>query len=271
MKRYIPVKKSKNESSSQNSHSGLVEKGSNDAIRIHTDDIERTISRLRDNHTISLDNLPNELEIEVKKLRGWAENFIGTETYPDFYKIILKHFSDLDNIIPGTIGSFCYGCSHSAGFEDNKPCSATCVNSIPPPNIPTWVECDSNVSLLYINGDVPTPTINWHDIHTVGTNKLTYIFVMSGPQSTKITDGMLKDKGIRSYSIYRVNNGLYTHIRTGTVGRVSGNKKLTTRKNEHVYEEIVNKDRKKQLIGYSAIYILVMLLVLILIIRLTRK
>lgn len=216
-KNFIPVRKSTRDKESLNQTIKVVEKGSTDAIKIHKDDIELTITKLRDNHDIELSNLTKDLEIEVKKLRGWAENFLNTETYEDFYRIIIKHFSDLDNIIPGTIGAFCYGCNDTESFKGVKSCAAMCIGSIPPPNIPDWADCDSNIRLLHLVNGSPV----WKDLQIVGHNKLTYIFVLPSagedPKYVDISDNILREKGIKSYEIYTIYKKTYCHLRSGVI------------------------------------------------------
>jgi hypothetical protein len=138
----------------------------------------------------------------------------------------MKHFGDIETITPGTIGAFCYGCHNITGFSGTKSCSATCIGSIPTPDMPNWIDCDSNVFLLYPSTsekrDDTTPL--WRDVQTVGYDKLSYVFIISDEKDKNEISGLeelMRLKGITKYSLYSLKSGVYKHINTGKIGKTS--------------------------------------------------
>lgn len=211
--RYIPYRTTGSREAQSKS---LVEKGSTDALRIDRDEIERTISMLRDNHQVLLKDITTaphkHLEAEVSKLRKWAKSLLGLETYTDFYRLIIRHFGDLKSTEPGTIGSFCYGCNSvpGGGGVSAGGCTPTCLGSIPAPDMPGWVTCQSNVSILYRDKQ---GVYRWKDMQSMG-DQTTYIFLIDDTPDSPIDYNVITTKGIKKFSLYEMKNGTYKHIKT---------------------------------------------------------
>lgn len=249
MSRHIPYRDVPRESASKS----LVEKGSSEALKMDTNEIQRTVSILRDNYTVRLDEAPQALTSEINKLNQWALLLWGTETYNDFYKIIMSHFADLDerDIVPGTIAAFCYGCGlnsiSSLSDKGARACTPSCLGSIKPSGVPQWVSCTAGVQLLYRD---KKGIYRWKELQkakaVTATREVptTYIFFFddltylddsrsgAGPPTTSLGEarsdafgiGSGKSKpidykeivkrGINKYSLYEYRGGNYRHVRT---------------------------------------------------------
>lgn len=244
----------------------LVQKGSSAALEVDRDEIERLIAQLRQHHSMRLKGAPEDLQTQVKKLRDWAERFSGFETYDDFYRIIIKHFGDLDEIQPGTIGAFCFGCQIGKSLPNpsTRACSATCLGSIPAPDMPHWINCECNVFLLSQEKD---GSHHWKTLQTVSKSRVAYIFLLGDLQG-EIKTEELEARGIVRYYLYQYRNGTYKELpsqRISTLKGPSGSDRQVRDDVIHRIEQIRKKRQRNHLkVVFFAILIIVLIIVALL-------
>lgn len=240
-----------------------------------TNEIERTVSILRDNYSVLVKEASDALTSEIKKLNQWALLLWGTETYTDFYKIIVKHFGDLDEkeITPGTIGSLCYGCNLSGVSslrEDGaRSCAPTCFGSIPPSGIPQWVGCEAGVSLLYRD---QKGSYRWKDLQKA-KQQTTYIFFMDDTiaGAKPIDYAEIAKRGITKYSLYQYKNGNYFHLRSDSVVRSTGGagtfvETMQTNGSGHLSKHFDKEDRRRRKNKSNGLIFAIIFLIILIII-----
>lgn len=218
MSRYIP-RRTKGDNTSKRSltNSSLISKGATDALKIDKGDIERTIEFLRKNHDILLNQANKDLSDEIDRIRSYVRQFHGTSSYKDFYKLVVKHFGDVSEPMPGTIASFCIGFHQAKGELKQKKYAATCIDSIPPPDEPLEREYHHSVILIYRDG----VHVFCKPLYTCKTSSTAFVFLMNDEStdeslSTKEIE-MIRQLGITSYHLYTYRGGVYYDISKGIV------------------------------------------------------
>lgn len=262
--RVIPYRKSL---SSEYTSSIQVEKGSSDALKVDKDEIERTISILRDNYQIVVSGASKQLEVEINKLTKIANSLLGLESYNDFYRLIIKHFGDLEEsqIVSGTIGAFCYGCNLYKSLSTGvKVCVPTCIGSIPTPNMPRWISCDSNVFILYRDRE---KKYLWKEIQVIAPDKLNYVFLIddNDPDQSPIDYDVLRKKGIEQYAVYQMKEGMYKHIKSGKIEKElqlkTENIALLMKKSNSIKTMKKNSKKDIKIMGLVVVCVLIALIV----------
>ncbi len=105
-------------------------KGNGGIIRINFHELERSIEKLSKYHYVKLTEINSELDKYYRHLTGTLPILYDTERYSTLCDLLRKHFSDIQDIKPGTIGSYCYGCLSQVGKSFNSLCTPICSNSI---------------------------------------------------------------------------------------------------------------------------------------------
>lgn len=218
MRRYIPKRHSSIETSSKNISISVI-KGGSDALRVDYKEIERIIASLRRHCDDRLDLLDAATKKDIEKLDKTIVLQYNTDSYPDLYALVQKYFSDVEHIIPNTVGSYCYGCQQVKGFADIG-CAATCVNGIPPPKLPDWAKCDHTVILL-----TRKEGHNYSKVLNATHNKShAYVFIMDltkdGNTSPKLNAEehlVISRLGIKKCHIFEYKHGKYYDISKGII------------------------------------------------------
>nr|QBK89967.1 MAG: uncharacterized protein LCPAC101_02500 [Pithovirus LCPAC101] len=134
----VPSKYSSKSSYSPSSSSLITEEtvmkgGKKEIIQnVDIDILNDIVSNLRDHAHYKTDKLPKDVKHNFNQLINLVEILYDTNTYHVLTDIVIKKFSDLDNITPGTVGAYCAGCSVETTFDgSDKSCSSICAGSMP--------------------------------------------------------------------------------------------------------------------------------------------
>lgn len=213
--RYIPLRKNL-ESGPKDAPS--VQKGGTDALRISKADIEKTIIYLKNNANILVKEANTDLKAELNILYTYVSQLYNTESYSDFYKIIVRHFGELTTITPGSVAAVCYGCSNIKGLpKDSQSCAAACIDGIPPPKMPSWAICDNTVAILFRDEGKSTLKVLQKK-----ENTFAYIYMITGEKdpNAKLTREeyeLLLNERIHEYHLFNYNNSYYLDMSLGVV------------------------------------------------------
>lgn len=126
----------------------LVKKGGNESLILDIDEVERLAINLRKNSHLPVKVIHDEkVKDDFQQLLLYVHLLYGSKQYDILHDLISKHFNDLDNIEPATIGAYCGGCHVETSFTDMyQGCSAVCAGSMPPKS-EGWSFCDNAVIL----------------------------------------------------------------------------------------------------------------------------
>lgn len=133
---FSPNKYRKNTSSTRKSliNFKTITKGSKKKKiqEIDLDLLNILISDLRYHSDDHIEKLNKATKQNFEELVKLVETLYDTNSYNLLTEIVTNHFSDVKNIVPGTIGAYCIGCNVETSFkEDNKSCSSICAGSMP--------------------------------------------------------------------------------------------------------------------------------------------
>lgn len=99
---------------------------------IDIDILNDIISNLRDYAHYETNKLPKDVKYNFEQLINLVEVLYHTSTYHVLTDAVAKKFGDLKEIIPGTVGAYCAGCSVETTFGgSDKYCSSICAGSMP--------------------------------------------------------------------------------------------------------------------------------------------
>lgn len=144
MPRFIPVY-----SSQSSEPKRQIIKGGSDALRIDKSEIGKILEKLRENYMVCINEASKEITDQLVILKDYAHRLHGTEAYPSFYKLILKHFNDIGAPRPGTVAAVCCGANYTEGMkEGDKEYAVTCANAIPTPRMKAWPQ-PANTIIIY--------------------------------------------------------------------------------------------------------------------------
>lgn len=140
---------SESESSETSLHKNvnrIVKKGGN-PIKMDLSEIDALVRRLRQNCNLPVKGLPHSVGKDFRRLLTYVSLLHGTKQYAILHGIVSNHFRNISDIIPGTIGAYCAGCSVKTSFDnDLEGCSAVCAGSMPPKD-DDWNFCKNMVLL----------------------------------------------------------------------------------------------------------------------------
>ena len=207
-------------SASSNHKNNIVEKGSNDTLKIDINELDKLISNLRKNADTHIRELSGELGEQFRQLVSYVSLLYDSSSYVILYNVVHKYFANIENIIPGTIGAYCAGCHVNTSFTEYPGCSPICSGSMPPKN-DEWEFCKNTVILgTYENNRFSFALLK------SGENKsdksLAYIFVNYSNHNTfpGFTEGekkQLKSLGIEYVHLngYKENGKEYLELIEG--------------------------------------------------------
>ena len=205
-KKYIPRK-----SISDNL---AVLKGATEALKVDKDEIERMLIALRKNSETLVSQADKTSSIYIRIIRDHALKFYKTSSYEDFYKLILKHFSDVGILLPNTISSFLIGRGLYKGEFANKSYAPTCIASIPSPE-------DIDIDILDIDKTISIVYRDYGSGKSIVTtllrpkNSKGDIVVLMGDldsANSKLSESevdLLKSINVANYEFYTYFNGYY--------------------------------------------------------------
>ncbi len=131
----------------------LVKKGGHDMLKIDVSELESLAGNLRRNSHLPVKVLPSDVKKDFRQLLTYVSLLYDTKQYIILHNIVTKHFDDIGEIIPGTIGAYCAGCQVDTSFTDDlQGCSAVCAGSMPPKK-DDWNFCGNTVILANYDED----------------------------------------------------------------------------------------------------------------------
>lgn len=131
----------------------LVKKGGHDMLKIDVAELESMASNLRRNSHLPVKVLPPDVKKDFRQLLTYVSLLYDTKQYIILHNIVTKHFDDIGEIVPGTIGAYCAGCQVDTSFTDNlQGCSAVCAGSMPPKK-DDWNFCNNTVILAHYDDE----------------------------------------------------------------------------------------------------------------------
>lgn len=124
----------------------IVTKGGNKVFKVDISQFDKLCAKFREKSDVKIKNLKGRDKEDFNLMVSYVHLLYGTSYYNHFYQKVEKYFSNLDRIIPGTVGGYFGGCLVSTSFEDQPGCSAVCAGSVPKPKDDEgWSFCDKAV------------------------------------------------------------------------------------------------------------------------------
>ena len=154
----------------------LVKKGGNDILKIDINEIESISRNLRRNSHLLVKTLPPDVKRDFRQLLTYVSLLHGSSQYVILHDIVMKHFSNIGEIYPGTIGAYCSGCQVETSFNEGfQGCSAICAGSMPPKK-DNWNFCENTVILATYEEDRYIFTISQRS-ETIEGRETAFVFV----------------------------------------------------------------------------------------------
>lgn len=116
---------------SSSSSSYLVSDYQGKEVKIAMAELEELADTMRQNANTKLGDIDQSLMNKFNQLRYYVKILQDSGKYPILYRLIKSKFKDIKTVMPGTIGSFCNGCSVAVdGVGNNQSCSPLCAGSL---------------------------------------------------------------------------------------------------------------------------------------------
>jgi hypothetical protein len=247
---YIPRKSSSNNSP--------IQKGATEALKIDKNEIERVLHDLRKNSDLLVEQLEPKMATHLKLIVDYAKKFHKTSSYNDFYEQILKYFSNVKNILPGTVASTLIGNYYYKGDFESKVYAPTCIGSIPSPDDQELPPCDRNVVVVYRDKTSDKSIAN--TITKVPTTNKKDIVVLMGDISSRDTTlydnehKLLASMNVVNYDLFLYQGGYYRLL-----------KRLYTPMRHNVAKERSTNNYGDAVYVFIAVFVLIILAMAILI------
>lgn len=188
----------------------FIVNGEGGSFQLHRKTLKETLEELKKYSSVHIKNLSPEHTESFTNVIESLRLLYGSQA---LYDIILADirtvFSDVKNVIPGTVAAFFIGCFNDDKFVGPLGCSPKCAASLPPTeNTPGYSNCDDLV-LIYIE-DSFSSLNDKRSPHA-------YIHITSSQFSgfTKDNIAQLSDSGIENASlVYGNDDGTYSEITT---------------------------------------------------------
>ena len=205
------------------SRNHVVEKGSTDVLKIDVNELDKLMANLRRNADTPIRELSDELGKQFRRLISYVSLLYDSSSYNVIYNVVLKHFSNLDRVIPGTIGAYCAGCHVKTSLSSTKPgCSPICAGSMPQ-NKDDWEFCKNTVILATYDNNRFTYTL-LKSGETKEDKASAYIFVNYSshnafPGFSDAEKNQLKSLGIERVTLngYKENGREYVELMDGPI------------------------------------------------------
>ena len=86
---------------------------------------------MRYNSHTSINKLSGNLKKQFNEFKNVVDLVRDTNSYSILVDIITSNFDGMDEVIPGTIGAYCYGKFHNVSFDEDDVCTAVAAGAIP--------------------------------------------------------------------------------------------------------------------------------------------
>lgn len=100
-------------------------------FEINMDQLHELISDLRDYSDEKIHRLKGTIKTKYDQLKELVDLLYDTNSYSILVDIVTDHFSDIETVIPGTVGSYCIGCKYNNDSSIDDHCAPTCAGSMP--------------------------------------------------------------------------------------------------------------------------------------------
>jgi len=124
----------------------MISKAGKKVFKVDIGHFDKLCRYFKDKCDLKIKNLSGNDKEDFKLMVSYVRLLYGTKYYDHIHKKIIKYFSDLDGVKPGTIGGYFGGCLVNTSFESQPGCSAVCAGSVPrPADDEGWSFCDQSV------------------------------------------------------------------------------------------------------------------------------
>ena len=125
----------------------VVEKGHKNILKVDIGKFEQICLKFREKYDLKIKNLTGEDRADFDLVVNYVHLLYGTSYYSHLYEKVRKHFRNVTNIRPGTLGSYFAGCLNGKDRNDiSVGCSLGCAGSMPKPKEEDgWSFCDKAV------------------------------------------------------------------------------------------------------------------------------
>lgn len=198
----------------------------NQVITIDVKKLNQTLARLRKHsdklyHEVEGSN--SQVRDDFKQMLVYIQLLYNTDNYEVLFNTVHKHFNDLKEVKPGTIGAYFGGCfnNHLIANTDlnnlHAGCIPVCAGSMPPSKSymanNNWSFCDDTVIWLKYSNDAYTMTI----LHTIpGSNQaLVFLNISDLSQFNGLTEAeknQLMGVGIQQIKLIGISGTRYVMI-----------------------------------------------------------
>ena len=253
---------SSNESSLRKNVNRVVKKGGHDMLKIDVGELNTLVSRLRQNSHLYVKSLPRDVGRDFRQLLTYVSLLHDTKQYLILHNIVSSHFRDVKDIVPGTIGAYCAGCSVDTSFQgDIQGCSAVCAGSMPPKDN-DWSFCKNIVVLASFRDEHFYFTISKRG-ETHESRETAFIFVdfpnrRHFPGFTEDEKSQLKKLGIKN--VYLNGYGKDGRKYSGIENRMVSIDEIKTR--DYPEDSITKNDNNFSESGLIVFTIVIILLLL---------
>lgn len=116
-------------------------------VNINLNLIDTVCEKFSNMRNIKIKNLKGYDKDDFKLIVSYVKLLHGTPHYNKLFRIIEKHFKNIEHAHPGTIGGYFGGCLIKTNFsKDNPGCSVVCAGGVPKPDDEEgWSFCDQAV------------------------------------------------------------------------------------------------------------------------------
>lgn len=251
---YPPINKSEmfikgHSNKSSDSSENYKQQPNNQVIKIDVKQLNQTLSRLRKNSNKlyhEVENSSGQLRDDFKQILMYIQLLYNTDNYEVLFNMVYKHFNDLKNVKPGTIGAYFGGCFNYHNVDNTNlsnlqiGCIPVCAGSMPPSksyiNQNNWSFCDDTVIWLKYNTDAYTMTI----LHTIPNSNRALIFlnISNFSEFNGFTDSeknQLSGVNIKQIKLIGVNDYKYVMLTSDWIP-------LENVKSRNLIGQLVNND-----------------------------
>lgn len=223
-----------------------------DVIKIDLEKLDKTISNLRKNHTKQISTLSGSLKVEFERVVTYVSLLHDSSCYSQLHDIVIKYFSDLTDISPGTIGAYLAGCIIGKEYNGSKRCSHVCAGSAPLPlGSDGWTSCGRPIVWANYYGSgydfvyLSTKDDMSHVIMYVG-----YHTYSKCPGFSEEEKNHLKSKGIKYIELVSYSSATYKVL----------NKEISVDDLKHRHEHHEEEDDNTFM--YAVLFVIIIIVIL---------
>lgn len=124
----------------------IVTKGGEKSFKVDIGHFDKLCKHFQDKCHLKIKNLKGRDKEDFKLMVSYVRLLYGTNYYDHLHKKVVKYFSNLDRIQPGTVGGYFGGCLVKTSFDQTPSCSVACAGAVPrPKDEEGWSFCDQAV------------------------------------------------------------------------------------------------------------------------------